>query len=74
MLSLSCLALVALYDSDVHCYCYLQAGVARTTIRTGDVPRGISLAQSSENPGLQRECAAILEVCAVGMHQVSWKA
>ena len=45
-----------------------QAGVARTTIRTGDVPRGISLAQSSENPTLQRECGAILEVRLAGTH------
>jgi len=49
---------LVIYTACIVC----QAGVARTTIRTGDVPRGISLAQSSENPTLQRECGAILEV------------
>ena len=38
-----------------------QAGIARTTLRTGDVPRGIGLAVNSENSALQRECGAILE-------------
>ena len=38
---------------------------ARTTLRTGDMPRGINLAVSSGNAALQKECAAILE----GMRQ-----
>ena len=38
-----------------------RAGIARTTLRTGDVPRGIGLAVNSENSALQRECGAILE-------------
>eukprot|EP00727_Mastigamoeba_balamuthi_P013091 m51a1_g8404 putative wd repeat-containing protein 19 isoform x1 (1404) ;mRNA; r:243939-249400 len=37
------------------------AGVARMTIRQGDISKGISIAVSSKNPQVMRDCAAILE-------------
>ena len=38
-----------------------NAGVARTVLRTGDVPRGVAMASASGSKDLQRDCAAILE-------------
>ncbi|XP_065839406.1 WD repeat-containing protein 19-like isoform X2 [Oscarella lobularis] len=37
------------------------AGIARTSIRTGDIRRGVGLAMRSDNRQLQKECAGILE-------------
>jgi WD repeat-containing protein 19 len=42
-----------------------KGGIARMTLRLGDVPRGISMVVGSENQQLQKDCAAILE----GMRQ-----
>jgi WD repeat-containing protein 19 len=38
-----------------------SCGVARMAIRTGDIRRGIGMAQSRDNRQLKRDCAAILE-------------
>eukprot|EP01049_Picozoa_sp_SAG25_P012067 SAG25_NODE_1565_length_2761_cov_1.397821_2_plen_581_part_00 len=38
-----------------------HAGIARTVLRTGDVPRGVHMAAASGSSTLQRDCAAILE-------------
>jgi WD repeat-containing protein 19 len=38
-----------------------QMGYARTTLRTGDIPRGMKLVQSLKDPSLFAECASLLE-------------
>ena len=38
-----------------------MAGIARTTLRLGDLRRGMRLAQESNDKQLCRECGAILE-------------
>ena len=48
-----------------------QAGIARTTLRTGDVPRGIGLAVNSENSALQREWYAPLTT-AIRIHKTTF--
>lgn len=45
--------------SQEHDIC--QAGVARTSLHVGDTKQGRSIALSSNNPQLCKECAQILE-------------
>lgn len=44
-------------DHDEICY----GGIARMTIRMGDIRRGVSIAMKSNNKTLKRECASLLE-------------